>query len=85
MMRTIEISIETNDGVADCMIELDDDSCTVTILYPNVVNGFSRSEVYTHDLVKDEEGLYRFSSMEDIHPKIAKLEEQIMESIPKDN
>lgn len=83
-MRTIETSIETPDGVADCMIELEEDRCNVTILYPNVINGFSRSEVYSHDLIKNENGKYGFDRTQDIHPKIARLEEQIVGSIPGD-
>ena len=75
----IEASIETPDGIADCNFEpLENDGLlyyNVTILYPNTVNGYSRPEVYCHNMYKDDAGHYHFDQMdENIHPKIKKLE-----------
>ena len=77
MIEPIEISIETADGIADCSLELhhtdDGTYYSVTILYPNIVNGFSRSEVYVHNMHPDNDGNYEFDPMdENIHPKIKK-------------
>lgn len=84
MNERIEISIETPDGIADCSLELHQrDEHTfynVTILYPNIVNGFSRSEVYVHDMYLSDDGRYQFDPLdENIHPKIMKMEGRLAE------
>lgn len=86
MNEPIEISIDTPDGIADCSLELyQTDEATwynVTILYPNIVNGFSRSEVYVHNMVPLGNGSYHFDPMdENIHPKIKKLEDRLAKVI----
>lgn len=87
MNNEIGISIETADGIADCMLELQQGEdgvavCNVTVLYPNIVNGFSRSEVFCHNMFYDRTtGRYAFDDNDEIHPKIKKLEEQLSAAI----
>jgi hypothetical protein len=87
MEEVIEVAIETADGVADCRLELDMDNGTynVTILYPHMVNGFSRPGIYTYDM-KKENGSWYFEAGEDgVHPKIKKLEQALSAAIVKAN
>ena len=87
MNNEIGISIETVDGIADCMLELQQAEngvaiCNVTVLYPNIVNGFSRSEVFCHNMFYDRAtGGYIFDDNDEIHPKIKKLEQQLSAAI----
>ena len=88
MHEDIELTFESPDGVIDCRLEPqtgDDDVLrySATLLYPNVVNGFSRSEIYCHMLVPGgKNGAYIFDRAdEDIHPKIKKWETKIAAAI----
>jgi hypothetical protein len=86
MSAVIETSIDTPDGIADCRIEScengDELYYNVTILYPNTTGGYNRSEVYSHDMYKDDSCNYQFDpSDENIHPKIKRLEEKLAEVI----
>lgn len=86
MDRVIETSIATKDGIADCRIELqENDTYHITILYPNLVNGFSRSEIFCYDMRKkdDAEGYEFIYEEEGIHPKILKMEAEISAEITK--
>ena len=86
MQELIETSIDTPDGIADCRLELYYDGkayyYNATILYPNVINTFSRSVVYSHDMFADATGKYQFSPMdENVHPKIKLLEGDLAKAI----
>jgi len=87
MNSPVEISIETVDGIADCMLDLQEDESgttfySVTVLYPNIVNGFSRSEVYCHNMLCDSAtGKYVFDRNDEIHPRVKKLEQQLSAAI----
>jgi hypothetical protein len=87
MNEVIELAIELKDGVADCRIEPasdeEGDYFTVTILYPELVNGYSRSEIFCHDLFYDPETNTWFldNGETGIHPKIRQLERQISDEI----
>ncbi len=89
MDAIIELAIESPGGIIDCRVEpvCDDEGqqyYTATILYPNIVNGFSRSEIYCHNLSRDTKtGQYFFEDAEDIHPKIKKLEAEISKAISR--
>lgn len=83
MEEIIEVAIETQDGIADCRLELNADSGTynVTVLYPHMVEGFSRPGIYTYDM-KKENGSWHFEAGEDgVHPKISKMEQAISDAI----
>ncbi len=88
---TIELSLESPDGIIDCRLEPQRNDGTLfynaTILYPHIVNGYSRSEIYCHDIrFEPETGSYHFETGEDgIHPKIRKLEAQISDAIISQN
>jgi hypothetical protein len=88
MDEILELTLESPDGIIDCRLEPqrneDELFYNATILYPNVVNGFSRSEIFCHDLHRDTgTGDYLFEPGEDIHPKIKKLESRISAAIVK--
>lgn len=82
MQQSIEFTVDTTDGVADCRAEMtgSDGRLSVTILYPNNTSGFNRSEVYCHDMYKEREN-YFFADAEEMHPKIKRLEAQISQAI----
>ncbi len=87
MDEVIELAFESPEGVIDCRLEpLRNEAglyYSATILYPNTVNGFSRSEIYCHDLVRDAKtGGYFFEAGENaVLPKIKKLEAAISKAI----
>ena len=87
MNEPIELTFESPDGIVDCRLEpmrSDDElSYSATILYPNVVNGFPRSEVYCLHLRRGTKmGDYYFENGSDaILPKIKQLENQISKAI----
>ena len=87
MDEVIELTLESAEGIIDCRLEPQRNdtelSYTATILYPNTVDGFSRSEIYCHNMRRGTKmGDYYFESGEDpIHPKIKKLETQISKAI----
>jgi len=87
MDETLELAIESPEGIIDCMLEpqLNDTELfyNVTILYPNIVDGFSKSEVYCYNMRRESKmGDYYFDEGEvSIHPKIKKLETQISKAI----
>jgi len=82
-MDTIhELTLNSPDGLIDVRLEPTTHGTpyqwTATILYPNIVNGFSRSEIYCHDLSwHPESRAYTFDASDEIHPKILRLETQI--------
>jgi hypothetical protein len=81
----IEISLDSPDGVIDCRLEPQKAdgalSYSVTILYPNVVNGYSRSEIFCY-ILRQQGHAYVFDMNEDgVHPKIQKLEAQLSHAI----
>jgi hypothetical protein len=83
MDEVIELIVEAEDGIIDIRLEPQriegDLFYTATILYPNIVNGYSRSEIFCYDLIYDTEtGNYHLEASDnDIHPKIRKLEQRI--------
>ncbi|RYZ55850.1 MAG: hypothetical protein EOP49_01940 [Sphingobacteriales bacterium] len=85
-MEDIELSLDTPDGTADCRFEPDaerKDLYHLTILYPNIINGYSRSEIFCYDLVWDQ-GLKSFVFCDDeagLHPKIRKMEKQLSDAL----
>lgn len=86
MDEILELTLDTADGVADCRLEPQRNETelfySATILYPHVVNGYSRSEIFCHDLrCVGASADYLFESGTDIHPKIKKLEAQISAAI----
>jgi len=86
MAETIELALDTADGIADCRLEpYETDGGIVysaTILYPNIVNGFSRSEIYCHDMVWNAGAkTYGFDPNDEVHPKVMKLEGQIVAAL----
>ena len=88
MDEIIELTFESPDGIIDCRLEpqrSDDEglSYSATILYPNIVNGYSRSEIYCYHLRRTKaNGDYFFETTEDaIPPRIKKLEVQISSAI----
>ena len=90
MDEILELTLDTDDGIADCRLEPQRNDTelfySATILYPHVVNGYSRSEIFCHDLRRtgysDE---YLFEHGTDIHPKIKKLETQLSDAIKQLN
>jgi hypothetical protein len=85
MDEVIELALDSRDGIIDCRLEPQRNDAglfyAATILYPNTVNGFSRSEIYCHNMLPAAGG-YSFEG-EDIHPKIKKLEGQLSAAIMK--
>lgn len=86
MEEVIELTLDAPEGVIDCRMELQQDgevlSYSATVLYPTMVNGFSRSEIYCHTLhFNAAQNRFLFSEDEEIHPKIRKLETQISAAI----
>ena len=87
MEEIIELTFESPAGIVDCRLECRRTdaglSYSATILYPDIVNGFSRSEIYCYTLHKDEvNGGYIFDESEqDVHPKIKLLEPKISPAI----
>jgi len=87
MDEPIELVLESPDGIIDCRLEPHGDeteiSYSATILYPNMVNGSNRSEIYCHNLRRGTKmGDYFFEAGEDTLPKkIKNLETQISKAI----
>jgi hypothetical protein len=86
MPEVIELSLDSADGIIDCMLELQKDRndiyYNVTILYPQVVNGYGRSEIFCHDMKRNSQGEYYFEEGEKgLHPKIKKLESRLSDEI----
>lgn len=86
MTELIELSIDTTDGIADCRLELQETGngyfYEATILYPNIVNGYNRAEVYCYNLTGNPNSIYTFVETEEgIHPKIKLLEGKIAAAI----
>ncbi len=78
MEEAIELAFESPGGIIDCRLEpvRDDDELyySVTILYPAMVNGYNRSEIYCHTLRGDRAGGYFFEDGDDMLPKVRALE-----------
>ncbi len=90
MHEPIELAISSPDGIIDCRLEPEQDTGVqryeATILYPAIVNGYSRSEIYCYKLVFDPNTrTYVFDRNEDILPKVGKLEHQLSDAIQKSN
>ena len=87
MNETIELALESPDGMIDCRLEPQDNDGALyaaTILYPSTAGGFNRSDIFCHDMKRDAEtGSYFFEGSEDMHPKIVKLESQLSAAIVK--
>ena len=87
MEEAIELSFDSPDGVIDCRLEPERADgklfYAATILYPNIVSGFSRSEIYVYNLHFDPATTgYCFDAGEDeVHPKIKNLEKQISNAV----
>ena len=87
MNEAIELTFESPEGLIDCRLEPQKNdteiSYSATILYPAIVNGYSRSEIYCHHLRRGTVmGDYFFETGADaILPKIKKLETQISRAI----
>ena len=85
-METIELALESPDGIIDCRLEPEDNngaSYAATILYPSTVAGYSRSDIFCHTLKRDAETGSYFFEDEDMHPKIKRLERQLSDAIVK--
>ena len=85
MDEPIELTLPSPDGTIDCRLdpETQDDRqyYSATILYPHVVNGFSRSDIYCHNFHHDPTtGTYHFEE-DTIHPKIKKLEVALSDAL----
>ena len=86
MDEDIELAIGSADGVIDCRLEpkrnedTDELYYSVTILYPDMVSGFFRSEIYCYDLVRVG-GVYVFDSV--VEEKIKVLEGMLGEAVRK--
>jgi hypothetical protein len=88
MQEDIELAVETPQGTADCRLEHKEEGIhaySATILYPNMVNGYNRSEIYCFTVVYDPKTKTSvFESMEDSIPaKIQQLEPHISAAIIK--
>jgi hypothetical protein len=86
MDEIIELAIESAEGIIDCRLEPQRDDAglyyAATILYPHIVGGYSRSEIYCNDLKRDAAtGAYHFDETGDVHPKIKRLESQLSAAI----
>ncbi len=87
MEQPIELTFESAEGIIDCRLDPHQSenelSFSATILYPNTVNGFSRSEIYCHNLRRGtKQGDYFFEHGENpLHPKIKELETRISNAI----
>ena len=86
MGQPIELILETHDGTIDCRMEPETtngiSSYSVTILYPQQGNGYSRSEIFCYNMQAEADGVYRFAMTDDgIHPKIRVLEVQLASAI----
>lgn len=88
MQEPIELALDSHDGIIDCRLEPQRNEAGVyyaaTILYPNTVNGYNRSEIYCHNLLPTAGG-YVFDDSDDLHPKIKRLEAQLSDVIAKAN
>jgi len=90
MDEIIELTLESADGIVDCRLEPHGNetevSYSATILYPGTTNGYSKSEIYCHNLRRGTKmGDYYFETGEsDIHPKIKKLETQLSNAIVRE-
>jgi hypothetical protein len=86
MHEDIELAFDAPAGIVDCRLEPQSTDAgmyyAVTILYPNMVNGYNRSEIYCHNIWSTAGG-YRFEEGGDIHPKIKLLEAQLSAAIIK--
>ncbi|MCW3124216.1 MAG: hypothetical protein JWQ38_3708, partial [Flavipsychrobacter sp.] len=87
MDEILEIGLDSPDGTIDCRLEPQRDngilSYSATILYPGMINGYNRSEIFCYTMVK-QGSVWVFDTNEDgIHPKIQKLEEQLAGIIAK--
>jgi hypothetical protein len=83
MHEIIELALESPDGIVDCRLEPDDSGSfyAVTILYPTTAGGYTRSDIFCHNLMRDAEtGAYFFEG-EDVHPKIKRLEAELSAAI----
>jgi hypothetical protein len=86
-MESIEIVIETEDGTVDCNLETDTDQrhskYQTTVLYPDIVDGYSRSAIYCNVMIKSGNGAgWMFDETEGpVHPKVSKLEQRLSQAI----
>jgi hypothetical protein len=88
MDEIIELTLESPDGMVDCRLEPQrtgsELSYSATILYPNTVNGFSRSEIYCLNLRRGKTGSYFFEDgADEVLPKIKKLEATVSNAITR--
>ena len=86
MNEEIELTLESADGTIDCRLEQEENDngsfYAVTILYPTKVNGYERSDIFCHNMLRNAStGAYSFDRNEDIHPKIKRLEAQLAAAI----
>jgi hypothetical protein len=83
MQELIEATISTADGIADCRLDLLQESegiYAAVILYPHTEDGRQVSKVYEHRLVHDS-GVYRFEESDMVHPKVLAMEQQLSDTI----
>ena len=90
MQPPIELSLDSPSGLIDIRIDPDteDDrpaSYSVTILYPNMAAGISRSDIFVHTMLVDPStGAFHFLDDEKgIHPKVRAVEAEISAAIVK--
>lgn len=88
MNDTLELALESADGIIDCRLEPLTDSpapsYSATILYPASAGSYSRSDIFCHNLAfNPAAGCYYFEDTEEIHPKIIRLEAQLSAAILK--
>lgn len=86
-METIEVVIETEDGTVDCCLETESDQrqtrYQTTVLYPDIVDGYSRSAIYCNVMINSGNGAgWMFDESEGpLHPKVRKLETKLSQAI----
>lgn len=86
MGEDIELAIESADGTIDCRLEpmMNEDTdelyYSATILYPGMVSGFFRSEIYCYDLIR-KGSIYVFN--QPVEDKIKVLEVKLGEAVRK--
>ena len=86
MGEDIELALESADGTIDCRLEptMNEDTnelyYSATILYPDMVSGFFRSEIYCYDLIR-KGSMYVFN--EPVEDKIKSLEVKLGEAVRK--
>lgn len=86
MYEPIELALKTEDGIADCRLEIREEvngsPWSAVILLPHLIGGRLQSRVYEHVLMADpQSGKYVFEDAGSIHPAVLSLQELISAAI----